>query len=267
MLLSVGYSSCHWCHVMAHESFEDAAIAALMNEAFVSIKVDREERPDIDSVYMTATQALTGQGGWPMTVFLSADGRPFFAGTYFPPQDGYGRPGFRRVLETIRDRWASDREGLLRSADDLTTRMQQLGAGAGAAGGDVDASAPAQAVERLRASFDAEWGGFGAAPKFPTPPTLEVPADAPRPRRRRGRGRAERARHGAAHACGGCRAAACTTTSAAVSRATASMSGGWCPTSRRCCTTTRSWCAPTCMPTRSAATAPSSASHARRSAT
>ena len=173
VLLSVGYSSCHWCHVMAHESFEDAAIAALMNEAFVSIKVDREERPDIDSVYMTATQALTGQGGWPMTVFLSADGRPFFAGTYFPPQDGYGRPGFRRVLETIRDRWASDREGLLRSADDLTTRMQQLGAGAGAAGGDVDASAPAQAVERLRASFDAEWGGFGAAPKFPTPPTLE----------------------------------------------------------------------------------------------
>ena len=105
ILLSIGYSTCHWCHVMAHESFENEAIAAQMNESFVSIKVDREERPDIDSVYMSFTQALTGQGGWPMTVFLTHDLKPFFAGTYFPPEDGHGRPGFGRLLASIDEAW------------------------------------------------------------------------------------------------------------------------------------------------------------------
>ncbi len=124
ILLSVGYSACHWCHVMAHESFEDPDTAAVMNEGFVNIKVDREERPDIDAVYMTATQALTGQGGWPMTVFMTADGKPFYAGTYFPPQDGHGRPGFPRLLESIRQSWANERAGLLESAVTITTRRR-----------------------------------------------------------------------------------------------------------------------------------------------
>ena len=108
ILLSVGYSTCHWCHVMAHESFENKEIAELMNNYFVNIKVDREERPDVDSLYMSSVQALTGQGGWPMTVFLTPDRKPFYAGTYFPPQDGYGRPGFPRLLQTIHDAWTEN---------------------------------------------------------------------------------------------------------------------------------------------------------------
>ena len=172
ILLSVGYSSCHWCHVMAHESFEDDAIAALMNAGFVNIKVDREERPDIDSVYMTATQAMTGQGGWPMTVFLTPDGRPFYAGTYFPPDDRHGRPGLRRVLETLRDAWANERERLLESADSITERLREATSQPGSAGA-IDEALTAAAVERLRESFDAQWGGFGGAPKFPSPGSLE----------------------------------------------------------------------------------------------
>ncbi len=175
ILLSVGYSTCHWCHVMAHESFENPEIAALMNEAFVAIKVDREERPDIDSVYMTFTQAVTGQGGWPMTVFLTPDGRPFFAGTYFPPDDAFGRPGFRRVLTGIAAAWREDPDRLRGSAADLTERLREAlsrqvahdGAGA------VTPETVDRAVERLRGSFDLEWGGFGSAPKFPSPGTLE----------------------------------------------------------------------------------------------
>ncbi|MDO9444091.1 MAG: thioredoxin domain-containing protein, partial [Dehalococcoidia bacterium] len=116
ILLSVGYSACHWCHVMAHESFENPAIAAQMNESFVNIKVDREERPDVDSVYMSFTQALTGQGGWPMTVFLTPDLRPIYAGTYFPPDDRYGRPGFPRLLQSVAAAWRDNREGVLASA-------------------------------------------------------------------------------------------------------------------------------------------------------
>ena len=175
VLLSVGYSSCHWCHVMAHESFENPAIAALMNEAFVSIKVDREERPDIDAVYMTATQALTGQGGWPMTVFMTAEGQPFYAGTYFPPDDGHGRPGFRRVLESLRDSWRNDRDRLLTAAGDITTRLQRSLADGGDIASDaaLDASTTAEAVVALAGNYDAQWGGFGRAPKFPSPPTLE----------------------------------------------------------------------------------------------
>ena len=176
LLLSVGYSSCHWCHVMAHESFEDESIAALMNEAFVNVKVDREERPDVDSVYMTATQALTGSGGWPMTVFITPDGQPFYAGTYFPPDDQHGRPGFTRVLTALRDLWTSDRDRVLGSAADITERLQAAVARqyAGEDGErEVSAALASEAVESLWGSFDEEWGGFGRAPKFPSPGGLE----------------------------------------------------------------------------------------------
>ena len=176
LLLSVGYSSCHWCHVMAHESFEDETIAALMNEAFVNVKVDREERPDVDNVYMTATQALTGSGGWPMTVFLTPEGKPFYAGTYFPPEDGHGRPGFPRVLTALRDLWRDDRSRVLDSAQDITERLQAAVARQYASDdGPAEASAAltSEAVEALWRSFDEEWGGFGSAPKFPNPGGLE----------------------------------------------------------------------------------------------
>src|SRR5687767_2027332 len=113
ILLSIGYAACHWCHVMAHESFEDPEIARLMNERFVCIKVDREERPDVDSIYMDAVQAMSGHGGWPMTVFLTPSGEPFFAGTYFPPEDRSGMPGFRRVLQAVSEAWRDRREQLL----------------------------------------------------------------------------------------------------------------------------------------------------------
>ena len=173
ILLSVGYSSCHWCHVMAHESFESEEIAALMNDGFVSIKVDREERPDIDAVYMAATQALAGQGGWPMTVFLTPERKPFYAGTYFPPEDGFGRPGFPRLLESIRHAWEHDRDGLLATADAVTERLREAAGQAGGGDGRVTLELPAQAVAVFRAAFDPRWGGFSAAPKFPSPGNLE----------------------------------------------------------------------------------------------
>ena len=116
ILLSVGYAACHWCHVMAHESFEDEATAALMNEHFVNIKVDREERPDLDAIYMQAVQALTGHGGWPMTVFLTPDGEPFFGGTYFPPEPRHGLPSFKQLLQAVADAWRDRRADLQRDA-------------------------------------------------------------------------------------------------------------------------------------------------------
>ncbi len=125
ILLSVGYSSCHWCHVMAHESFEDDAVAAVMNDRFVNVKVDREERPDVDAIYMQAVQAMTGSGGWPMTVFLDPDGRPFFGGTYFPPDDRQGMPGFVRLLDAIDDAWRTRRDELLEQADQLRQAIEE----------------------------------------------------------------------------------------------------------------------------------------------
>src|SRR6266571_2805418 len=119
VMLSVGYSACHWCHVMAHESFEDPATAEVMNRLFVNVKVDREERPDVDSVYMTAVQSLTGRGGWPMTVFLTPDGQPFYGGTYFPPVDRHGMPGFPRVLEAVAQAWRERPDDVARSVDEL----------------------------------------------------------------------------------------------------------------------------------------------------
>src|SRR6186713_95050 len=124
ILLSIGYAACHWCHVMERESFENEAIAAQMNESFVCIKVDREERPDLDEIYMAATVAISGSGGWPMTVFLAPDQRPFFAGTYFPPDDRYGRPGFKRLLGKIAEAWQAERSDLSQQADQLTHHIR-----------------------------------------------------------------------------------------------------------------------------------------------
>src|SRR5512142_3058376 len=155
ILLSIGYSACHWCHVMERESFENAEIAALMNRHFVNVKVDREERPDLDDIYMAATQALNaGQGGWPMTVFLTPDQRPFFAGTYFPPDDRLGRPGFRNVLRRLAEAWNADRQALLEQADVLTTHVRNQTEAMRPL--NVNGDAIASAVRDLEASFDPE---------------------------------------------------------------------------------------------------------------
>jgi uncharacterized protein len=172
VLLSVGYSSCHWCHVMAHESFEDEATAAYMNEHFVNVKVDREERPDVDAVYMDAVQAMTGRGGWPMTVFLAPDGRPFYGGTYFPPSGRQGMPGFGDLMAAIVDAWTAKRDQLLGQAGQLTEALGASGkleAGEEIAGSEVLEAA----YQQLRAAHDDEWGGFGRAPKFPTPQNVD----------------------------------------------------------------------------------------------
>lgn len=174
ILLSVGYSSCHWCHVMAHESFEDEATAKLMNEWFVNVKVDREERPDVDGVYMMAVQTLTGRGGWPMTVFMTADGRPFYAGTYFPPSDGHGLPSFTRVLEAIHRAWIEERPRILASAEGVTEHLAASANRGNASGGFVPGRDLLDgAVRHFQETFDATWGGFGQAPKFPSPSNLD----------------------------------------------------------------------------------------------
>ena len=174
VLLSVGYSACHWCHVMAHESFEDDQIAERLNAGFVAVKVDREERPDVDAVYMEAVQAVSGRGGWPMTVFLTPDARPFFAGTYFPPSDRHGMPGFGRLLEAVGDAWRDQRGEVERQADALadavtrrTTLPQRLRPHETPPGPGTVARYLDAAVGELTDRFDPEWGGFGPAPKFP----------------------------------------------------------------------------------------------------
>ncbi len=172
ILLSIGYAACHWCHVMERESFEDPGTAALMNEHFVSIKVDREERPDVDAIYMGAVQAMTGHGGWPLTAFLTPQGEPFYAGTYFPNEDRHGMPAFRRILTAIAETWSTRR-------DEASTQARRV-VEAIARAGELRASADPlsedvllQAFQGLRAAFDTRWGGFGGAPKFPQPMTLE----------------------------------------------------------------------------------------------
>jgi uncharacterized protein YyaL (SSP411 family) len=183
VMLSVGYSACHWCHVMAHESFENDRTAAEINRRFVSVKVDREERPDVDSIYMEAVQALSGHGGWPMTVFLTPDGRPFYAGTYFPPRDTGGMPGFGRVLEAVDEAWRNRRDEVERQADALTdavSRRARLpddvvvphfsqGSLRSRASTILDAAA-----KELSARFDELEGGFSPAPKFPHPTLVEL---------------------------------------------------------------------------------------------
>ena len=175
VLLSVGYAACHWCHVMAHESFEDPGIAALMNARYVNVKVDREERPDIDTIYQHALQLLGQQGGWPLTMFLAPDGRPFWGGTYFPPEPRFGRPGFPQVLEAVADHWSGRRGKALEAAaalgDGLRRIWTQEKAGAD---GVPPLSANDRAAERLAAEFDMTNGGFGRAPKFPNPSIHEL---------------------------------------------------------------------------------------------
>jgi len=187
VLLSVGYATCHWCHVMARESFDDPEVGALMNAGFVSVKVDREARPDVDAVYMSALQMLTGSGGWPMTLALTPDGRPWYAGTYFPPDDRFGRPSFRRVLHALTDAWRERRAELERAADEVAAALLRLEGGTPPPVATATAVAPATQVatvpdttpsarlaeaeplllQALQATYDAARGGFGDAPKFP----------------------------------------------------------------------------------------------------
>ena len=165
ILLSVGYSACHWCHVMAHESFENPEIAAVMNAHFVPVKVDREERPDVDAIYMSAVQAMTGAGGWPMTVALTPEGKPFFGGTYYPPDDRLGHPGFRRVLTSLADAWETRRDEVGKAAQTLTGQLGSVQLPVGEE--ELDRELSAQALVTLSGRFDPTYGGFGAAPKFP----------------------------------------------------------------------------------------------------
>ena len=176
IFLSVGYSSCHWCHVMAHESFEDEQVAAVMNEQFVNVKVDREERPDVDAVYMAAVQGMTGRGGWPMSVFLDHDRRPFYAGTYWPKQGRGGMPGFPAVLEAIHDAWANRREEVVDSAGEIVEALASAGRSAAEDAVDLELSGQAVDVVVDRA-WDRQLGGFGRAPKFPQAMTIGLLLD------------------------------------------------------------------------------------------
>ncbi len=171
ILLSIGYAACHWCHVMAHESFEDAATAVIMNDHFINIKVDREERPDLDAIYMSAVVAMTGQGGWPMTVILTPDGQPFFGGTYFPPTPRYGMPSFRQLLGSLIDAWQTKRAEIDQSAADIAQHLSRTLVLDGAH--TLNPTLLERAVHNIAHNFDSEQGGFGSAPKFPPSMTLE----------------------------------------------------------------------------------------------
>ena len=172
ILLSIGYSACHWCHVMERESFEDEATAAYMNEHFVPIKLDREERPDLDAIYMEACQAMTGQGGWPLNVFLTPEQVPFYAGTYFPPDDMRGMPSWRRVLAAVTEAWRERREEIRAGGDRIAQRLQG-GALLAPSDDPIDPGGLDAAVEALRGAYDGSFGGFGGAPKFPPASTIE----------------------------------------------------------------------------------------------
>ncbi|HEX3772629.1 MAG TPA: thioredoxin domain-containing protein [Polyangiaceae bacterium] len=177
ILLSIGYSACHWCHVMERESFEDEAIARLMNDAFVSVKVDREERPDLDQVYQLVVQLMGRSGGWPLTVFLTPDQRPFFGGTYFPPVDRYGMPGFPKVLQAVAEAYRARPGEIGAQADEITRAIREVAGGAGASSAGADAIRPealAQAARKLVSRFDEENGGFGQRPKFPNTMALDL---------------------------------------------------------------------------------------------
>jgi hypothetical protein len=172
VFLSIGYSTCHWCHVMEHESFEDERIAGIMNEHFVCIKVDREQRPDVDQIYMDAVVLTTGSGGWPLSVFLTPEGKPFFGGTYFPPKDAFGRPGFERVLLSVAEAWRHRRQELTDSTGKLSELLERSGGPTGKMGLSPDVLT--RAFEQFRSLFDLVNGGFGAAPKFPQPTNLSM---------------------------------------------------------------------------------------------
>ncbi|TKJ45155.1 thioredoxin domain-containing protein, partial [Candidatus Aerophobetes bacterium Ae_b3b] len=167
VFLSIGYSTCHWCHVMARESFEDSEVARLMNEVFVSIKVDREERPDIDNVYMMVCQMITGSGGWPLTIIMTPDQKPFFAATYIPKERRFGRMGMLELIPRIKELWTTRRDEVLSSANEITAALQQVSQDA--PGEELDETTLDLAYEQLAKRFDEQHGGFGGAPKFPTP--------------------------------------------------------------------------------------------------
>jgi uncharacterized protein YyaL (SSP411 family) len=171
IFLSIGYSTCHWCHVMAHESFEDAATAEIMNREFVNIKIDREERPDVDRVYMTFVQATTGGGGWPMSVWLTPQLEPFVGGTYFPPEDRFGQPAFKRVLQRIAEAWKNDREKISNQGANIVDALREA-AKEQTSAGRIDTAILESAYQQFARAFDAHEGGFGSAPKFPRPVTL-----------------------------------------------------------------------------------------------
>lgn len=169
VFLSIGYSTCHWCHVMAHESFEDEKVAEILNRDYICVKVDREERPDIDAVYMSVCQAVTGSGGWPLTIFLTSEQKPFFAGTYFPKQGRYGQFGLIELLERVAYLWKNERQELLRAGNEITQAINRSQSGSGQ---EPDRAIIETAFHQLLRRFDHKWGGFGAAPKFPTPHNL-----------------------------------------------------------------------------------------------
>ncbi|HEV3035063.1 MAG TPA: thioredoxin domain-containing protein, partial [Solirubrobacteraceae bacterium] len=173
LLVSIGYSACHWCHVMERESFEDRATARLMNESFVCVKVDREERPDIDALYMEAVQGMTGHGGWPLNVFLTPEQLPFYGGTYFPPEPRHGMPAWTQVLQAIAESWEHNRREIRTGGEGLRERLSG-GARLSPSTAPLREELLAQAVETLAQSFDARHGGFGGAPKFPQAPVLEL---------------------------------------------------------------------------------------------
>src|SRR5881409_1056066 len=171
IFLSVGYSTCHWCHVMAHESFENEEVAAIMNREFVNIKVDREERPDVDRVYMTFVQATTGGGGWPMSVWLTPDLKPFVGGTYFPPEDRYGQPGFKKVLERIATAWKENHDKIVEQGGQIVAALHDSQSRP-ADENKIDPGILGAAYQQIDRSYDPKEGGFGNAPKFPRPVTL-----------------------------------------------------------------------------------------------
>ena len=173
ILLSIGYSACHWCHVMERESFENEDIAAVMNELFVNIKVDREERPDLDEIYMSAVQVMTRSGGWPMTVFLTPELKPFYAGTYYPPTDRYGRPGFPKVMKAVAGAYREQSEKVFEQAEQITTHISRMNRLAETHEHELTEQLMDSAFQQYHAEFDAKDGGFGTAPKFP--PSMGLP--------------------------------------------------------------------------------------------
>ncbi len=172
IFLSIGYYTCHWCHVMERESFSDPVIAEILNRYFVSIKVDREERPDVDRIYMDFVQAMTGSGGWPLDVFLTPDLQPFFGGTYWPPQDAYGRPGFQTIVQRVAEAWENDRLGLIDHANRVTASLRAMIEAPSAAAGELTPATLDRVYQQIRLSYDHSNAGFGSAPKFPRPVVL-----------------------------------------------------------------------------------------------
>ena len=229
ILLSVGYAACHWCHVMAHESFENPAIAALMNEHFINIKVDREERPDLDQLYQHALALLGQHGGWPLTMFLTPAGEPFWGGTYFPPESRYGRPGFPEVLETVARIWRDDRERVTSNTTALKDALARLATPARPQ--DLSPAFVTETAQRLIQAFDTIHGGFAGAPKFPQAPLLHLLW------RQALASNDQAIRQAVLHTLVNIARAASMITSVVVSRAIRSTRCGSCRTSRRCSTT------------------------------